>query len=56
MSVRPKVLSIEGMPTRKEHEMIEFALTARGLFFRCQLTPETLVSILILARLFQGLL
>ena len=56
MSVRPMVLSIEGMPTRKEHEMIEFALTARGLYVRFHLAPETLVLILILARLFQRLL
>lgn len=40
----------------KEPAMIEFALTARGLYFRFQLVPETLVSILILARLCQPLL
>lgn len=40
----------------KEPEMMEFTLTARGLYFRFQLAPETLVSILIFARLCQPLL
>jgi len=36
--------------------MIEFALTARGVYFRCQLAPETLVLVLIFARLCHRLL
>ena len=36
--------------------MIELALTVRGFAFRFQITPETMVSILILARLWQRLL
>jgi hypothetical protein len=36
--------------------MIEFALTARGIYFRCYLAPETLVLLLIFARLCQRLL
>jgi len=35
----------------KEPEMIEFVVTARGLFFRCHLGPECLVLILLLARI-----
>lgn len=35
--------------------MIEFALTGRGLYFRFQLAPETLVLMLVLARLWQRL-
>lgn len=35
--------------------MIEFVLTARGLFLRLQVVPETLALILILARLWQRL-
>lgn len=35
--------------------MIELALTFRGLYFRFQATPETLVSILIIARVLQRL-
>ncbi len=35
--------------------MIEFFLTARGLYFRLQLAPETLVLLLILARFVQRL-
>lgn len=45
-----------GMATSKEHEMIEFALTARGLYFRFHFAPETLLLILIAARLCQRLL
>lgn len=40
----------------KEPAMIEFALTARGIYLRLQATPETLVLMLILARLVQRLL
>jgi hypothetical protein len=36
--------------------MIEFALAVRGFYLRFQVAPETLVSILILARLGQQLL
>lgn len=39
--------------TSKEHDMIELALTARGLYVRLQFAPETLVVIVILARLLQ---
>jgi hypothetical protein len=42
-------------PPAKEPEMIEFFLTARGLYFRLQLAPETLVLLLILARFVQRL-
>lgn len=45
-----------GMATGKEHEMIEFALTARSLYFRFQFAPEMLVLILIAARLCQRIL
>ena len=40
----------------QEPAMIEFALTARGVHFRCQFAPETLVLALILARVCQRLL
>ena len=43
-------------PGSKEHEMIEFVLTARGVFLRLQIVPETLALILILARLWPRLL
>jgi len=36
--------------------MIEFVLTARGVFLRLQIVPETLALILILARLWPRLL
>lgn len=36
--------------------MIEFAVTARGLYFRFHLAPETLVLMLILSRMFQRFL
>jgi hypothetical protein len=36
--------------------MIEFFLTARGIYFRCQLAPEILVLALILARVCQRVL
>ncbi len=35
--------------------MIKFALTARGLYLRLRLDPETLVLILLFARLCQRL-
>ncbi len=41
--------------TRTEQQMIEFFLTARGLYFRFQFVPETLVGVLILVRLWQRL-
>lgn len=40
----------------QEPAMIEFALTARGLYFRLQASPEALVLILILARVLQRFL
>jgi hypothetical protein len=43
------------MPNSKYPAMIAFSLKARGLYFRSQLAPETLVFILILARLAQRL-
>lgn len=33
--------------------MIEFALTARGVFLRVQLVPETLILFMILGRVLQ---
>lgn len=45
-----------GISHSKEPAMIEFALTARGLYFRFQFAPETVVLILILARVCQRLL
>ena len=33
--------------------MLEFAVTAHGLFFRFRFAPEALVLILVLARLWQ---
>jgi hypothetical protein len=36
--------------------MIEFALTARGVYFRFQAVPETLVLLMIVARVLQRLL
>jgi len=36
--------------------MIEFALTARGFYFRLQAAPETLVLVLVLARLVERIL
>ena len=36
--------------------MIEFAVTAHGLYFRFHLAPETLVLMLILARMVQRFL
>lgn len=40
----------------RKPQMIEFVRTAHGLLFRFQVTPETLLSILILARLWQRLM
>lgn len=40
----------------EEPQMIEFVRTTQGLFFRFQVTPEALISILILARLWQRLM
>jgi len=40
----------------KEPEMIEFVVTARGLFFRCHLGPEALILIVIGSRLCHQLL
>lgn len=40
----------------QEPAMIEFAMTARGVYLRVQLAPETLILFMILARVLQRVL